>query len=621
MSKEQGSESTVSRRQIMKEEKMAEEKEAPKKVSRREFVKGAAAVASVGALASCAPAATPGPGETAAPAATCPPAGECPTPWIPETWDYEADLVVVGTGGGALTAAIEAADAGASVLLLEKAPENYMGGNTKVTGGFSIGRNTDAAFEYLKSQIWGSAPDDVVRAHWDAVHELPAWFESQGITVYFREAVPIYPGIPGAEAWAGTAEQQAAFRLVPPGTTTEPHTWNFVRDAAAGKGVSVEAGNIMCLTPATELIQDEITKEILGVKALAGVTFTPPDFAHYTGGTEIFVKAKKAVILACGGAENNEEHRANFTNRPHGAFITQYGTPFNTGDGIHMAQRVGAKLWHMNKLEAHDFACALASKEIGSGVVVDAFGDKSGAKSGIIVNRDGKRFMNEYFYSGHNEDHRIYWDFEFKHMPVDDYEYCDYRHVPMYWIWDDTRMNEPLRKEGHWVDVNALMPGHTPEDGGWSQDNQAELAKGWFIKADTIEELANMIEIKDHFGRVVGMDAAGLVEDVNKYNQYCAAGKDLDFGRNPETLTPISTPPFYAMWIVECQTNTCAGPEINVNWQTLDLDGNPIPRLYNTGELGSIYGHLYNGSGNIPETYATGRVAAKHALALEPWDA
>ena len=115
------------------------------------------------------------------------------------------------------------------------------------------------------------------------------------------------------------------------------------------------------------------------------------------------------------------------------------------------------------------------------------------------------------------------------------------------------------------------------------------------------------------------MDAAGLVETVNKYNQYCAAGKDPDFGRRPEILLPVSAPPFYAMEICECQTNTQGGPEHNKYRQTLDADGKPIPRLYSVGELGSIYGFLYNGGGNIPEAYSSGRVAARHAAALTPW--
>ena len=124
MSEEQGSEGTVSRNQSIKEEEMAEEKEAPRKLSRKDFVKGAAAVAGVGALASCAPAATPAPGQTAAPAPTCPPAGECapcPVAGLPETWDMETDVLVVGSGHcGGLPCAIEAKNAGADVLVIER---------------------------------------------------------------------------------------------------------------------------------------------------------------------------------------------------------------------------------------------------------------------------------------------------------------------------------------------------------------------------------------------------------------------------------------------------------------------------------------------------------------------
>jgi succinate dehydrogenase/fumarate reductase flavoprotein subunit len=86
-------------------------------------------------------------------------------------------------------------------------------------------------------------------------------------------------------------------------------------------------------------------------------------------------------------------------------------------------------------------------------------------------------------------------------------------------------------------------------------------------------------------------------------------------------MKPLSTPPFYAMEICECQTNTQGGPERNKDNQTIGNDGKPIPRLYTVGELGSIYGFLYNGGGNVPEAYATGRIAAKHAVTLKPWDA
>lgn len=256
-------------------------------------------------------------------------------------------------------------------------------------------------------------------------------------------------------------------------------------------------------------------------------------------------------------------------------------------------------------------ACVPASKELGVGVGVKCAGSQIGDSAGIIVNRDGQRFMNEYYFSGHTENHREFDEFEHKVRPTDDYDYCDYRNVPMYWVFDETRMKTRLGTLGKWIQVKNIYT--------WSADNLAELKNGWFIKADTMKALGKKIEIKDFFGRVVGMDAAGLVETVTKYNQYCAAGKDSDFGRKPETLKPLITPPFYAMEICQCQTNTMGGPEHNNHSQTLDVDDNPIPRLYSAGELGAMWGHIYQSGRNVTEAIAFGRIAGQHAVTLKPW--
>jgi len=140
---------------------MTEKEEATRKLSRRQFVKGAAmgavSVAAVGALGSCGEAAaTPPPCPTCAPAPTCPPEKECeacpepepcptaePCPpceeakasWMPEAWDEEADVVIVGFGGAGATAAIAGADAGGDMLIIEVASKELRGGNTTCTGG------------------------------------------------------------------------------------------------------------------------------------------------------------------------------------------------------------------------------------------------------------------------------------------------------------------------------------------------------------------------------------------------------------------------------------------------------------------------------------------------------
>lgn len=99
---------------------------------------------------------------------------------------------------------------------------------------------------------------------------------------------------------------------------------------------------------------------------------------------------------------------------------------------------------------------------------------------------------------------------------------------------------------------------------------------------------------------------------------YCIGGYDPDFGRRQETLNPIARPPFYAIAVWPCLINTQGGPRRNSQAQVLDAYGNPINRLYSAGELGSIWGILYPGAGNISECLAFGRIAGRNAAAETP---
>lgn len=555
-----------------------------KGVTRRGFVKSVAATIGATGLAATGGAAVLLPGEA-----------EAKVPGIPAKWDYQADVVIVGYGGAGIAAAITATDAGAKVIVLEK-DTLPRGGNTGCSGGnLCIGNTEEGALEYTKSMCWGTVPDeDLIRTTVLASRAFIGWIEKLGGKIVYSKRDAAYKSIPGGEAFSGPKMQANIEDGGGPGDGYA--LYQFFLKIATAKGIKPMLG-----TPAKDLIQNPLTKEIVGVRAVKE-------------GKEITVKANKAVILACGGYENNETIRKNFAPHPHSGYVTFYGTPLNTGDGFLMAQRAGARIWHMNKKECHSFGCVAASKEVGAGVVMGpAYGfPNSNAQSGIIVNRDGKRFMNEYFDGGHTDRHRAYDEFEHQHKPVDDSEYSDYRNLPMYWVFDDATMkSRPFAIASRWVGKHKIYT--------WSPDNQAELAKGWIIKADTLQELAKKIVVKDFFGRVVGMDPAGLEATVAKYNQYGAAGKDPDFGRRPSTLKPLSKPPFYAIEICECQTNTQGGPEHDKFARTLNVDGKPIPRLYTPGELGSLYGALYNGGGNLPEAYSFGRIAAEHALALKPW--
>jgi len=544
-------------------------KETPKKVSRREFVKGAAVgaagVAAAGVLASCAPAATPTP--TTVPGATatavrapeCPP---CPVLGVPETWDYEADVVVVGYGGAGASTAITAHDAGAKVLLLEKAPEGEEGGNTRVSGNLWFNpAPADKAITYLNAMADGyPIPEDMVRVWAEEMGKNADWVTSLGGTPYAPEpqsawCSPEFPELPGAEC--------STTYFATEGGWGQERLWKILKANVEERGIEVLYG-----TPAKELVQNLETKEILGV------------IAEREGET-IYIKAKKAVVLTCGGFENNQEMIRDFLSRPQ---MTPMGTPYNTGDGIKMAQRIGAALWHMDA----QAGMSLAFKAPGTDTTAMV---GPGGASWIRIDGNGKRFINETIVARHGY---VYLHGVWAPFP------CP---VPAYLIFDDT--SKPidyiaLGYEMAWAGIVRKLP--------WSKDSSEEIAKGWILKADTVSELATKIKVDPK-----------LEETVKKYNEYTSTGIDAEFGRSMEGLTPIATAPYYAMPLVPCLLNTQGGPKRNKDARILDLEDKPIPRLYSAGELGSMYSFLYNGGGNVGETMAFGRIAGRNAAAEKAW--
>jgi predicted oxidoreductase len=117
----------------------------------------------------------------------------------------------------------------------------------------------------------------------------------------------------------------------------------------------------------------------------------------------------------------------------------------------------------------------------------------------------------------------------------------------------------------------------------------------------------------------VGLDPAALANTVSRWNRYCDAGCDPDFGRTL-MMAPIADGPFYAVELSPSMLNTQGGPRRNEKGQIVRPDGTPIARLYSAGELGSIYSYLYQGTGNIGECLAFGRISGRNAAAETPWD-
>ena len=131
------------------------------------------------------------------------------------------------------------------------------------------------------------------------------------------------------------------------------------------------------------------------------------------------------------------------------------------------------------------------------------------------------------------------------------------------------------------------------------------VADGYALTADTIEELAALMEVP----------VDELVNTVNVWNASCENGVDEQFHRPSDQLAPVSTPPFYAIPCIPEILNTDGGPRRNEKAQILDVDGEPIPNLYSSGEFGSIWAAKYQGSGNITECMVFGRIAARELIA------
>ena len=552
-----------------------------KNLSRRKFFKDAAvdaaAVAGASALA--------GLGSTPAAAQT-----KCLST-IPAKWDYEADLVIVGAGMAGLSTAITAADAGAKVLILEKLSQKYEGGNSKVCMQF-IWAPKDVAegTTYIKAMDCGMTEDeDIFKVMSEGLEENLKVLKDLGATLAplsLAVAGIAFPELPGSDCYQAYAwSVNGADRE----TTGDGRLWQFMRDQVQKRGIRV-----LYETPAKELIQDGGTKEVVGVMA-------------ESKGAKVAVKAKKAVVLACGGFEFDYAMQKQFF---WGSPVMGVGTPGNTGDGIKMAQKVGADLWHMDEINGGQPGCFLVPGMDPSVVGVASASPKG--NSNILVNKLGKRYMND---KGGTRSHGLgtrNLDFNAEAM--------DWSSVPCWAIFDETS-----RKAGCALSTRAISGGgkwtwfawHSGII--WSADNSEEVAKGWILKANSLAELAEKIKADPDNRKL--MDAKNLEAAVAQYNQYCAEKIDAEFGRSPGTLMPISGPPFYAMKLWPNTANTMGGPRRNKLCQIVDPDKKPIARLYGTGELGSFWGWGYNSGGNLGECLFSGRIAAKQAVALKPWDA
>jgi len=518
---------------------------------------------------------------------------------VPSSWDYTADVVVVGMGFAGQAAAITASDLGAKVILLEKGDQNTAGGNSKVCGqgiwvpGTDVFGNVNDAnlfnelvyFEAMEDGQGFPTDDELIQTYVTNCANNKTWLEGLGATVILFGTTsnpfpqPFYPELMGAK---GVSLPYGGSWTVK-GTQPFGNNWFFLLDQIK-KRSSI---SIMYSTPAVGLIQNPANGEIIGVRA------------NPTGGSTINIAANKGVILTCGGYEYSPQMHRDYIDIPG---VAHLGSPLNTGDGVHLAQSVGADLWHMNVYAAPTFF-AMQTPQWKAGVIT-ATPSKGGW---IYVGADSKRYSNEtaapgpntypspgnpaepagtYLVAGQYLSHGVYTKIFYP--------------VPIHMIFDSVGFGSGSLFMGAWA---SDVEGYTPDP-----TNKTELANGWVYTAPTLSNLATMI----------GKDSTVLPAEVSNWNSMVAAGVDTEYGRTTG-LTAISTPPYYAIQISPGILNTQGGPRRNANGEVLDTNGNPIPRLYEAGELGEVISKLYQCMRNVSMCYAMGRITAQNAVKLMSW--
>ncbi len=461
-------------------------------------------------------------------------------------WNYEVDVLIVGLGGAGAAAAITAAQRGARTLVVEKAPEGLDGGNTKFCSQRFLRTeeaDRDKMVEYMK-QVRGlyteDMSDEVIDYLVDGYTRTAAWYESVGGYVDSPKVDPEFPDFVNSD-------------IVVKNWTADDYQGAFWPTMLRNIEQLQQDGKIEVWhnSPAVRLIQDPVSRTVLGA------------VVDKDGDEQLSIRATHGVLLACGGFEANNQMVQDYVDMPK---CVPLGTQYNTGDGIKMAQAVGADLWHMSAtsgpfFEFQDPDTKVCYRQLLGTLSYSTLKDVAA----IVVGADGTRFMPETV--GLKHGHILFHGLWIR-VPSS---------YPSYVVFDEAaRTTKPFYRV-------------------WSQGMEDEIAKGWITKADTLEDLADAI----------GVPSDNLAQQVQDYNGYCDAGED-PLGRPAEYLFPFGSGPYYAFPITPCFINTQGGPVRNTSCQVLDTNREPIPGLFSAGEIGSFYSSLYQGAGNVAECIMTG---------------
>lgn len=535
--------------------------------------------------------------------------------------EFEADILVVGSGAAAFTAAATAKLNGAKVIMLEKA--ETLGGTTiRSGGGFWIPNNRfqrelgiedkkEDALNYMARYSFPNLynPQDEKLGLPDNSYELmEVFYERASEAIDFLEDNKVITCIQDIN-WTGKPQVDYQDHL--PENKGIRGRSIFTKDSEGKLGYGYEfISQFEAFAKKNEipiLLKHEVTKILLNDnKEVSGLEVIR------NGQEKVTFTAKKGVIFGSGGYSHNDDYMLNFQRGPH------YGgcsAPTNTGDFITMATEIGGKIGNM--------AGAFRAESILEGVIENPGGSNNvfyvPGDSVIAVNKYGQRYVNE---------KRNYTDRAMTHF-VWDPQKAEWTNMITFLIYDQ-------RTADLWMGYPPYpLQGSIPP---------------YLIKGDSLEEVAEEIakrleNIKDRTGGFALEEdfLKNLKESIDIFNKYATNGQDEDFGRGqtnydkewttfPPTIPGAEWPPkesknytmyplsengpYYAIILAAGTLDTCGGPVINKKAQVLDARANPIKGLYGAGNcIASPTANAYWGGGStIGPAMAFGYIAALDAL-------
>ena len=489
--------------------------------------------------------------------------------------EADADVIVVGAGGGGLSAALEAVAQGAQkVIVLEMTAKtggalNYTSGSMSAAG--TIIQNEegvqDSVEDYVADilriggDLGGQPNEELVRVYANEATAVFDWLYEAGLkdNTYSVDRATGNRAVFAPEHALFTI--QRTYKPSPEDKANYKSAAHEVLDALVAADGRIE---VKLNTKAVELVAND-KGQVLSVVADNGETYT----------------AAKGVIMTTGGYSANGKLMAEFV--PYGNYYLAGGAAGADGNGLLMMQKVGAALTAMDAIPT--FPMGLVSKDNPkTGAIANTYAWKAG---GIVVNQNGERFCNE------TETNPAVREVALEGQPE----------AIQYDIFTD-KIIEDLRAAGQAYFYDAYFA--------------AEGQPGWHVvkTGATIEELAAAINVP----------AETLKATVESYNAAVEAGASDEFGRLYDgtknaynvAVNKIEGEKFYAVPLKALCVMTLGGVSANANMQVLDEAGNVIPGLYAAGEtVGGVWGKFVSSGTGVMGPITFGKIAARNAMTLE----